>query len=374
MLIEVKVLGLPDTFNIDGEGEEWGLLLRKDSSEKDEGNYRLDFGLRAQKALKRLKGTQWCMPVVVENENNAIKHAPMDFGGRGQDMRRMGDRSFEGALEGDERRRKAPKYDKMHQSATKGAKIQGMCRNAHKRWRRLESLQLRGTWLLTVLITRCKNMAPFNLALLTMTPSPEPEECPSLLVKAPTLPKEVEESFEARALRVWAGLRERLDTLIKVMPDDDPALFVDRESWTRDWNELLESLSEVGVKSANDSITLELDDEGLAQLAEGKCAYCAFSREIRGMKSKAIAEPVPSTPPRARRSQAKMVPEVTAPAKKDAEEKLVMCPCARMLVPKAPCCTRCSEGKLMCGGQPGKRCPPCNKGKKLCLFSRVTLG
>ncbi|KAG2033323.1 hypothetical protein BDR03DRAFT_1014394 [Suillus americanus] len=33
-----------------------GLLLRKDSSEKDEGNYRLDFGLRAQKVLKRLKG------------------------------------------------------------------------------------------------------------------------------------------------------------------------------------------------------------------------------------------------------------------------------------------------------------------------------
>ncbi|KAG2032742.1 hypothetical protein BDR03DRAFT_1014985 [Suillus americanus] len=72
-------------------------------------------------------------------------------------------------------------------------------------------------------------MAPFNLALLTMTPSPSPEERPSLLVKATTLPKEVEESFEARALCVWAVLRERLDTLIKVMPNDDPALFVNRE-------------------------------------------------------------------------------------------------------------------------------------------------
>ncbi|KAG2035439.1 hypothetical protein BDR03DRAFT_1012613 [Suillus americanus] len=204
-----------------------------------------------------------------------------------------------------------------------------------------------------------------------MTPSPEPEERPSLLVKAPTLPKEVEESFEARALRIWAGLRERLDTLIKVMPDDDPALFVDRESWTRDWNELLELLSEVGMKSANEGVTLELDDEGLAQLAEGKRAYRTFSCEIRDMKSKVIAEPAPSTPPRARLSQAKLVPEVTAPAKKDTEEKLVMHPGARMSVPKAPCCTRCSEGKLMCGGQPGKRCSPCNKGKKLCLFSRV---
>ncbi|KAG2041221.1 hypothetical protein BDR03DRAFT_979650 [Suillus americanus] len=98
-----------------------GLLLRKDSSEKDEGNYRLDFGLRVQKVLKRLKGTRWSMPVVVENENNAIKHAPMDFGGRGQDMRRTGNGSFEGALEGDERRRKAPKYDEMRQSMMKGA-------------------------------------------------------------------------------------------------------------------------------------------------------------------------------------------------------------------------------------------------------------
>ncbi|KAG2029402.1 hypothetical protein BDR03DRAFT_1018443 [Suillus americanus] len=196
-------------------------------------------------------------------------------------------------------------------------------------------------------------MAPFNLALLTMTPSPEPEECPSL------------------ALHVWAGLRERLDTLIKVMPDDDLALFMDRESWTRDWNELHESLSEVGVQSANEDITLELDDEGLAQLDEGKRTYCAFSREICGMKSKAIAEPAPSTPPHARRSQANMVPEVTAPAKKDAEKKLVMRPGARMSVPKAPCCTWCSEGKLMCGGQPGKHCPPCNKGKKSCSFLQI---
>ncbi|KAG2029236.1 hypothetical protein BDR03DRAFT_987889 [Suillus americanus] len=197
------------------------------------------------------------------------------------------------------------------------------------KWR-LESLQLRGTWLLTVLITRRKNMAPFNLALLTMTPSPEPEECPSLLVKATTPPKEVEESFEARALHVWAGLRKRLDTLIKLMPDDDPALFVNRESWMRNWNELHESLSELGVKSANEGITLELDDEGLAQLAEGKHAYCACSREICSMKSKAITELAPSTPPHARCSQVKMVPEVTAPAKKDAEEKLVMRPGAHI--------------------------------------------
>ncbi|KAG2034367.1 hypothetical protein BDR03DRAFT_984365 [Suillus americanus] len=191
----------------------------------------------------------------------------------------------------------------------------------------------------------CKNMAPFNLALFTMTPSPEPEECSSLLVKATTLPKEVEESFEAKALRVWAGLHERLDTLIKVMPDDDPALF--------------ESLIKVTVKSANEGVTLELDDEGLGQLAEGN------------MKNKVIAEPAPSTPPRARRSQQKVVPEVMAPAKKDTEEKLVMRPGARMSVAKAPSCTWCSEGALMCGGQPGKCCPPCNKGKKSCLFLQI---
>ncbi|KAG2029478.1 hypothetical protein BDR03DRAFT_1018329 [Suillus americanus] len=124
-------------------------------------------------------------------------------------------------------------------------------------------------------------------------------------------------------------------------------------------------------RSANEGITLELDDEGLAQLAEGKRAYRAFSREICGMKSKVITEAAPSTPPRARRSQAKMVPEAAAPAKKDTEEKLVMHPGAHMSVAKAPCCTRCSEGSLMCGGQPGKRCPPCNKGKKSCLFSRI---
>ncbi|KAG2035438.1 hypothetical protein BDR03DRAFT_983723 [Suillus americanus] len=135
------------------EGEEWGLLLRKYSSEKDEGNYQLDFGLRAQKVLKRLKGMRWvcseaqngdeapeeCSDVqkiqknVVDlllspdtvyasgsaeylkcnSENNAIKHAPMDFGGQGQDMWRTGNGSFEG----DKKRRKMPKHDERRLQA-----------------------------------------------------------------------------------------------------------------------------------------------------------------------------------------------------------------------------------------------------------------
>ncbi|KAG2030027.1 hypothetical protein BDR03DRAFT_1017621 [Suillus americanus] len=132
-----------------------------------------------------------------------------------------------------------------------------------------------------------------------MTPSPEPEERPSLLVKAPTLPKEVEESFEARALCIWAGLHERL-----------------------------------------------------AQLAEGKRAYHAFSHEIRDMKSKAIAEPVPSTPPCTRRSQAKMVPEVVVPAKKDAGRNWSCLASTALIATRAKSCAHFHE--LVIGKAPKK--------------------
>jgi hypothetical protein len=66
-------------------------------------------------------------------------------------------------------------------------------------------------------------------------------------------------------------------------------------------------------------------------LREGKRAAKAIANEVSAMKKKAITEPAPSTPARARRAQQKLIAEVVLTAKKDAgdvredaEEALVM--------------------------------------------------
>ncbi|KAG2063435.1 hypothetical protein BDR04DRAFT_1123263 [Suillus decipiens] len=217
-----------------------------------------------------------------------------------------------------------------------------------------------------------QEMAPFNSALLNTTPTPEPEMRPTAPAKATAPSMEHEGTEIEKARRVWAALRERLDTQIKIIPEDDPALFEDRESWTRGWNDLHVELSNSAQTSSQLGITLELDDEGMKQLTEGKRVYRAFMKEIKGMKGKAIEEPGPSTPVRTRRAlqKQKMIAEVVLPPAKDTGEMLVMRRDARMSVQKAPCCTRCNDSGVVCGGAPGKRCPPCAKAKQTCSFSR----
>ncbi|KAG2063098.1 hypothetical protein BDR04DRAFT_1164250 [Suillus decipiens] len=215
-------------------------------------------------------------------------------------------------------------------------------------------------------------MAPFNSALLDTTPTPEPEMRPTSPEKVTEPPMELEKTKVDKAHRVWAALRERLDTQIKIIPESDAALFEDRETWTRGWNDLHTELNKAAQTSYQLGISHDLDDEGIQQLAEGKRVYKVFMKEIQDMKGKAIERPALPTPLRTRHSQQKqkMIAEVVLPPVQDAGETRVMRRDARMSAQKAPRCTRCNNSGVVCGGAPGKRCPPCAKAKRLCSFSR----
>ncbi|KAG2063276.1 hypothetical protein BDR04DRAFT_1123372 [Suillus decipiens] len=146
-------------------------------------------------------------------------------------------------------------------------------------------------------------MAPFNSALLNTTPTPEPEMCPTSPAKITASSMEHKETGIEKAHHVWAALLH---------------LYIELDN-------SVQTSSQLGI-------TLELDDEGMKQLTEGKHIYRAFMKEIENMN--------------------------VSPAK-DTGEMLIM----------APSCMQCNSSVVICGGVPGKCCPPCAKTKLMCLFS-----
>ncbi|KAG1869357.1 hypothetical protein DFJ58DRAFT_911238 [Suillus subalutaceus] len=195
---------------------------------------------------------------------------------------------------------------------------------------------------------------------------------PSPSAKGASAPvQEVPETEEQKLLRAWVALLQALDTQVKIIPDDSPELFEDREIWTRGWSKLQAQLGEAATTAAGLKVELELDDAGREILEEGKRAYKAFSREIREMKDKAIADPLPKTPPRHSRSLQKLVAEVVLPVPKDSGKKpAVVRSSTRKSAPPPISCARCSLLTVLCDGKPGKRCPRCASAKKPCSFSR----
>ncbi|KAG1863243.1 hypothetical protein DFJ58DRAFT_725144 [Suillus subalutaceus] len=127
-------------------------------------------------------------------------------------------------------------------------------------------------------------MAPFNSALLTFSPTPEPDVHPVFPAEETDTPvQEVPETEEKKVFHSWATLLQALDTQVKIIPGDNPELFEDRETWMHSW-------------TAHLKIELEFNNAGEKTLEEGKRTYKAFLKDICKIKERAVVVPIPQTP------------------------------------------------------------------------------
>ncbi|KAG1845335.1 hypothetical protein F4604DRAFT_1688747 [Suillus subluteus] len=264
----------------------------------------------------------------------------------------------------EDRRRILRKCDGVHRNAPKHAGMRQSARSVEVRF----EAHYKDSGCIVKSDLPLNKMAPFNSSLLALSPTPEPVMRPTSPAKEAGSPvQEVPETEQQKLLRSWVALLQALDTQVKIIPGDGPELFEDRETWTHRWSQLSVQLAESATIAERLKMELEFDDVGRTILEEGKRAYRIFSKEIREIKERAVADPPPRTPPRPKRLLQKMVAEVILPGSKGSGGKLVERSGGH---PEAPSCLRCQSMGLKCDGEPGHRCPACASARRPCSFSR----
>ncbi|KAG2118455.1 hypothetical protein DEU56DRAFT_918850 [Suillus clintonianus] len=215
-------------------------------------------------------------------------------------------------------------------------------------------------------------MAPFLFD--SLADSPPPSRAASPVVASPAQEPEPIETEADVLRRKWTALREVLDTLVRVMPDDKEELMEDQETWMRSWNGFMTRVMAAGDTARHLQIELDLDDEEHVLMTAGRKAYKNFEGAIRLIKEKAAAqaeEVVTARPPAAQKKKM----EVLVPSSKKAGVQTDMgapLPTGRMTgrAPLGEKCERCTKLGRECDGSPGVRCDTCAKAHQQCSFKR----
>ncbi|KAG1798344.1 hypothetical protein EV424DRAFT_1546329 [Suillus variegatus] len=241
---------------------------------------------------------------------------------------------------------------------------------------------------------------PFNLAMLTASPSPspEPEERPqdkgNMSIDDATLddasPKEPEETVADRICRSWVIVLTSMRVSVKTCPPPKPELLEDQESWLCAWERTMGDMSSLFERARINGVHLSIGDSEAVDLASGKAAVKTLTKAIKASKEKAEESAVTMRPTCAKKEKesepatsAKMGKEKAVETDKVAEKDKAVAkevtdmgrprlggritatsvtypeePCAQCAVTGARCAL--SDASLCCHG--------CTKAKKACSF------
>ncbi|KAG1827668.1 hypothetical protein EV424DRAFT_1537250 [Suillus variegatus] len=212
-------------------------------------------------------------------------------------------------------------------------------------------------------------MAPFTAAMLTTTPSPEPEPVVQGHCEDTRMEDANTESDTDRLFGAWTAILTSLEGCVMTAPDLKPELLEDQEMWLREWHSVLATLNGCSERAGVLGVELDMSDKGAEFLKQGRKSCKEIEAAIREWKTKAI-EAVPEAPPK-RAAHTTGASEVEARATDasggDAGKKRGA---GRKPVAKAQRCGSCISKGLECGGAPGRRCPPCDVSKRACTFSK----
>lgn len=84
-------------------------------------------------------------------------------------------------------------------------------------------------------------MAPFTAAMLTTTPSPEPEPVVQGHCEDTRMEDANTESDTDRLFGAWTAILTSLEGCVMTAPDLKPELLEDQEMWLREWHSVLVS-------------------------------------------------------------------------------------------------------------------------------------
>ncbi|KAG1834199.1 hypothetical protein EV424DRAFT_1532427 [Suillus variegatus] len=241
---------------------------------------------------------------------------------------------------------------------------------------------------------------PFNLAMLTASPSPspEPEERPqdkgNTSVDDATLndasPKELEETVANWIRWSWAIILTSMRVSVKTCPPPKPELLEDQESWLRTWERTMGDMSSLFERARINGVHLLIGDSEAVDLVSGKAAVKTLTKAIKAWKEKAEESAVTARPTRTEKEKeskpatsAEMGKEKAVETDKVAEkDKAVVKEVTDMgrprlgsritatsvTYPEEPC-ARCAVTGARCVlSDASLRCHGCTKAKKACSF------
>ncbi|KAG1829444.1 hypothetical protein EV424DRAFT_1535775 [Suillus variegatus] len=140
-------------------------------------------------------------------------------------------------------------------------------------------------------------MAPFTAAMLTTTPSPEPEPVAQGHSEDARMEDTNTESNTDRLFGAWTTILTSLEGCVMTAPDLKPELLEDQEMWLREWHSVLATLNGCSEHAGVLGVELDMSDKGAEFLKQGRKSCKEIEAVIKEWKVKAI-EAVPEAPPK----------------------------------------------------------------------------